>query len=350
MEAGQYNPVEALRLDSVGLSQSDRTEPMRANTRYILLAGAGVLVVGLIGGSVAYLQGGFQALAVAQSPPDALRYVPTSATLVAYANVREVMVSSFRDHLREVNPDFDGQHQFLEETGIDLERDIDSVVATLVPDGGESFGLVLLNGRFDPERLELLARQHGGQVEEYAGRRLFTRVRDDDELSMSFVETGVLALGSAVMVRGAIDMSAGTVADDVTANARLMELVSQVRAGNNAWAVAEFEGLDARSYVPEELLSQVPPIAAMALGGHVNGGLSATLTVETRDEQSGQDLVAVIQGLVALARLQVGSRPDLRGVLDSVQLVHSGPSVTLGVDLPPEILDLTAPQPQDVPR
>ena len=323
---------------------------MKANTRYVLVVGAGVLVVGLIAGGIAYLQGGFQALAVAQSASDELRYVPTNATVVAYANVREVMVSSFRDHLREVNPDFDGQHQFQEETGIDLENDIDSVVAALVPSGDESFGLVLLNGRFDPERLESLARQRGGHVEEYAGRRLFTHVRDDDELSMSFVEAGVLALGSAVMVRGAIDMSAGTVADNVTANARLMGLVSQVRGGNNAWAVAEFEGMDATAYIPETLLSQVPPIAAMAVSGRINGGLSAALTVEARDEQSGQDLLAVIHGLVALARLQVGSRPDLRGVLDSVQLVHVGHSVTLEVDLPPEILDLAVPEPQDLPR
>ncbi len=323
---------------------------MKANTRYVLLVGAGVLVVGLMTGGIAYLQGGFQALAVAQSASDELRYVPTNATLVAYANVREVMVSSFRDHLREVNPDFDGQDQFQEETGIDLENDIDSVVAALIPSGGESLGLVLLNGRFDPERLESLARQHGGHVEEHAGRRLFTQVRDGDELSMSFVEAGVLALGSAVMVRGAIDMSAGTVADNVTANARLMGLVGQVRGGNNAWAVAEFEGMDATAYVPENLLSQVPPIAAMAVSARVDAGLSAALTVEARDEQSGQDLLAVIQGLVALARLQVASRPDLRGALDSVQLVHVGHSVTLEVDLPPEILDLAVPEPQDLPR
>ena len=323
---------------------------MKANTRYVLLVGAGVLVVGLMTGGIAYLQGGLQALAVAQSASDELRYVPTNATLVAYANVREVMVSSFRDHLREANPGFDGQDQFQEETGIDLENDIDSVVGALIPSGGESLGLVLLNGRFDPERLESLARQHGGHVEEYAGRRVFTQVRDGDELSMSFVEAGVLALGSAVMVRGAIDMSTGTVADNVTANARLMGLVGQVRGGNNAWAVAEFEGMDATAYVPENLLSQVPPIAAMAVSARVDAGLSAALTVEARDEQSGQDLLAVIQGLVALARLQVASRPDLRGVLDSVQLVHVGHSVTLEVDLPPEILDLAVPEPQDLPR
>ena len=350
-EAGQYNPVVGRHGWALVMPvKSVLTERMKVNTRTVLLAGAGVLVVGLIAGGMAYMQGGFQTLAVAKSGPDELRHVPDNATLVAYANVRDVMVSSFRDHLREFSPDFDGQQQFREETGIDLESDIDSVVATLVPDGDESSGLVLLNGRFDPQRLERLARQHGGHVEEYSGQRLFTRVVDEAEVSMSFVEPGVLALGSAGMVRGAIDMSTGDAADNVTANERLMGLLTYVRGGNNAWAVAEFERMDATSYVPEELLSQVPPITAMAVSGRVNGGLSGTMTVETRDEQSGQDLHAVVQGLVALARLRVGSRPDLRGWIDSVQLVQAGNSVTLEFDLPPEILELAIPEPQDVPR
>ena len=321
---------------------------MKANTRYVLLAGAGVLVLGLVVGGIAYMQGGFQALA--QSAPDELRYVPDNATVVAYANVRDVMVSSFRDQLREIGPGFDGQQEFQDQTGIDLETDIDYVVASLVPNGTEASGLVLLNGRFDPERLESLAREHGGQIEDYSGRRVFTVVGNDTELSMSFVESGVLALGSASMIKGAIDMSAGNAADNVTANERLMGLMTHVRTGNNAWAVAEFEGMDPTSYIPEEVLSQVPAIAAMAVSGRVNGGLSASLTVEASNEQSGQDLHAVVQGLVALGRLQVGSRPELRGVFDSVQLALAGSSVTLSFALPPEILQLAIPDPQAVPQ
>lgn len=321
---------------------------MKANTRYVLLAGAGVLVLGLVVGGIAYMQGGFQALA--QSAPDELRYVPDNATLVAYANVRDVMVSSFRDQLREIGPGFDGQQEFQDQTGIDLETDIDYVVASLVPNGTEASGLVLLNGRFDPERLESLAREHGGQIEDYSGGRVFTSVGNDTELSMSFVESGVLALGSASMVKGAIDMSAGNAADNVTANERLMGLMTHLRTGNNAWAVAEFEGMDPTSYIPEEVLSQVPAIAAMAVSGRVNGGLSASLTVEASDEQSGQDLHAVVQGLIALGRLQVGSRPELRGVFDSVQLALAGSSVTLSFALPPEILQLAIPDPQAVPQ
>ena len=317
---------------------------MRSNTRYVLLGGGGVLVVGLLAGGVAYLQGGIPAFAVAQSSPDELQYVPAEASLIAYANVRDVMRSNFRERLRAAQPDLDGQQRFRDETGIDLESDIDYVVASLVPTGEERpAGLVLLIGRFDESRLEALAREQGGTVEEYEGHTLVSRAMGDDdaELAMSFVESGVLALGSDGLVKRAIDVSSGRAREtDVTSNDRLMGLMTHVRGTYNAWAIAEFDENDTLGFLPDEVGSQIPPLTAMAVGGRVNGGVSATLTVETRDEQSGQDLRDVVQGLVALARMQTSTRPDLRALLDSVRLSSSGTAVTLSFDLPAELLEL----------
>ena len=61
--------------------------------------------------------------------PDELRYVPAEVTVVAYADVREVMRSDFRQRLRgvvsSVLPNPDGQREFFDQTGIDIEDDID---------------------------------------------------------------------------------------------------------------------------------------------------------------------------------------------------------------------------------
>ena len=119
-----------------------------------------------------------------------------------------------------------------------------------------------------------------------------------------------------------------------------MGLMTHVRGTYNAWAIAEFGRNDTLGFLPDEVGSQIPPLTAMAVGGRVNGGVSATLTVETRDEQSGQDLRDVVQGLVALARMQTSTRPDLRALLDSVRLSSSGTAVTLSFDLPAELLEL----------
>ena len=319
-----------------------------ARTRYVLFGGLAILAIGLVAGGTAFLRGGLPS--VAQSTPDELRYVPADASLLAYANVRDVMGSEVRDSLRAFRPDLDGQQEFRERTGIDVESDIDSVVASLVSDGESLSGLVLLTGRFNTGRLEEVAQQQGGSVEEYAGHRLLARTVDDGEVAMSFVEPGVLALGSVRMVRRAIDQVTDETASDVTANERLMGLMTHVRETDNAWAVARFESPGALPYLPDEVVSQMPPIVAMAVGGRFDAGVNATLTVEASDEQSGQDLQAVVQGFVALARMQVRSRPVLQGLLDSVQLRRTGNVVTLTLEVAPEIFESTEPTSQDVPQ
>ena len=59
----------------------------------------------------------------------------------------------------------EGQAEFEQATGINLERDIDHVVGFLVPSGtAEHYsGMVLASGRFDVVKLEGLAREHGGR-------------------------------------------------------------------------------------------------------------------------------------------------------------------------------------------
>ena len=82
-------------------------------------------------------------------------------------------------------------------------------------------------------------------------------------------------------------------------------------------------------------------MTAFAAGGRVNGGVSGTIRAEARDEQAGQSLRDVIQGFIAVARLS--SRPELSGVLDSLQVGGVGTSVSLSFALPPDFLELAMP-------
>jgi len=226
---------------------------------------------------------------------------------------------------------------------VDLEKDIDHIVAGLVSTEGERpAGLVLLSWRFDESRLESLAREQGGAFEEYEGHTLVSRTLGDDgtELAMSFVESSVLALGTDGSVRHAIDVSSGRAPEtDITSNDRLMGLMTHVRETDNAWAIARFEGNDVLQLLPDAYASQIPPLTAIVFGGRVSDGLNATLTAETRDEQSARDLRDVLQGAAAFARMQTNTRPYLRALLDTVQLGGSETAVSLSFDFQSENLE-----------
>ena len=328
---------------------------MTTRTRYFVIASLVVLLAGIGTGLVAYYVGFPTSAFTNVGGPDELRFVPRNATLVAYANVQEVMASNLRQRLRRVMPDEpSGQRELQNETGINIETDIDRVVGCFAPpvNGGGGFpgtGLVLARGRFDAVKIEALMREHGALVEDYKGTRIMvagvhpngdTPSGDplrNDNLSVAFIEPGLVGLGSTLLVRNAIDLKSG--GDNVTANEEMMNLVRTLDSGN-AWAVGRFDALTSQAKLPTELAARLPPITWFSATTHINGGLSGVFRAEARDEASANNLRDVVRGFLALAKMQVGSRPELQAVAQSLQLGGTGTTVALSFDVPAEIFDL----------
>lgn len=310
---------------------------MTTETRYVVFGGGGLVVAGLAVGLAAWLAGGLPALA--QGQPDELRYLPADAAVMSFANVREVMDSALRERLREREPEGRGTDAVENWTGIDIDTDIDRVVAALAPGGqDDAEALAILAGRFDPARIESLAIARGGIRIEHAGRPLILLETDPDDplgedAAMAFLDPDVLAIGSEGLVRDALDGGAGA-----ETNERLMTLLEHVDEGSTAWTVGHLDNLQGSPWLPEQLMSQVSQISAFALGGEVNDGVRGRLTAEAVDEETGRNLRDLLQGFLALARLQAAERPELAGVLNALQLTSSGPNVMLTFDLTADAL------------
>ena len=150
---------------------------MTTRTRYFVIISLLVLGVGLGTGLVAYYVG-FPAGALGrQGGPEELAYVPRDAAAIAFANVHEIMTSELRQKLHRALPmQENGQQELQNQTGINLETDVDRVVACLYPDrdgtNTPGAGMVLARGRFDEVKIEALMRDHGAHVENYNGKRL----------------------------------------------------------------------------------------------------------------------------------------------------------------------------------
>lgn len=321
---------------------------MTKGTRYFVMASGAVLAVGLTSGLVASYVG-LPTVFTRSAAPDELEYVPSDAAVVAYANVREVMNSQFRQRFREMEPHSQDREDFEAKTGLNVERDIDSVVAAMMPqtaggtidtDNPEKSALILARGRFDQGRLEALAREHGGQVEDYQGTRLLTHLSDDEgkdsRMAMGFVDQTLIALGNADAVRRAID--AHRSGRTVTSNTALMQQVAQLD-GNNAWAVGRFDAVANGAQLPEEIRAQVPAVTWFSAAGHVNGGVSGIVKAEARDEEAAQNLHDMLRGFLALAKLQSGTEPAMKQLVDSLQLTGDGKTVTVQFTLASEVFD-----------
>lgn len=335
---------------------------MTKKTRYFMTGSAAVLATGICTGLVAYYGGGFQAL-VASTGPTELSYVPADTAVVAYADVRSIMNSELRHRFKQAVPvpmNDEGQREFREATGIDIENDVDYVVAAGVAPGAEHAGpkgLVVARGRFDEVKLESFAREHGAQVQDYKGKRFLVLKHGPDHQEpaaagepsdkvgvIAFLEPGLIAVGDINSVQRAIDAQLS--GQSITGNDEMMSLVGDIERTNNAWAVGRFDIISAQARLPEQIARQIPPVKWFAAAGHINGGVSAQVRAEANDDQAAENLRGVLNGVISLARLQGQNDPKLASLIQSLQLSGSGKTVQLSVDVPAEIFELMAPKVQ----
>jgi hypothetical protein len=247
---------------------------MSKKTRYFVLVSGAILAVGLGTGLVASYMGLPVSLLSSAAGPNELQYVPQDAAVVAYANVRDVMNSEFRQRFREMEPPSKERDEFEQKTGLDIERDIDSVVAAFMPgpegatDNPERSAVVLARGRFEAARLEALAIEHGGTVEDYKGKRLLTHLEQGNagngSMAVGFVEVDLVALGGIEAVKRAID--AGADNRNVMSNNDVMRLVAELDS-SNAWAVGRFDALARQARLPSEVQAQLPTVSWFSAAG-----------------------------------------------------------------------------------
>jgi len=324
---------------------------MTKRTRNFVVAAIAVLAVGLTTGLVASYMGLPVAVFSSAAGPDELKYVPQDAVVVAYANVRDVMDSDLRQRLRAIEPSTPERDEFQQRTGVDIEHDIDSVVASMLPEPASATPaasdsphpdhrpLVLARGRFDVVRLEGLAREHGATVADYKGIRVISHQgdgRQPHEMAIGFLAPGVVAMGTADSVHKAIDTSQD--GRNVLSNTELMRLVGDIDQ-SNAWAVGRFDALTQSAQLPGEIKGQLPTLSWFSATGHVNGGVSGTFKAEARDEEAAQNLRDMARGFIAMAKMQAGTKPGMKAMVDSLQLGGEGKTVAVAFQVPSELFE-----------
>jgi hypothetical protein len=316
---------------------------MTRNTRYFMAGSAAVLAAGLCTGLVAYYGGGFQAISASTGPIE-LRYVPPDAAVIAYADVGAIMNSELRLRIKETMPHQQkGQEEFQRETGIDIERDIQYVVAAMTP--GTHSALLVARGNFNPTQLESLAVEHGGVVETYKDKRMVSKVDADHAPNggtLAFLEPGLVAIGDTATVKRAIDAQLSSTS--VTSNDEIMTLVSDIEQGNNAWAVGRVDALTSHAKLPDQIARQIPPVKWFAAAGHINGGVSGMVRLEANDDESAELLRRQVNGALAFGEMVGRSDPRAAAALKAIQMSGTGKTVQLTFTVPGELLQMVLPK------
>ncbi len=329
---------------------------MTKRTRYFLFGAIGALLVGLSGGLIAYLAYDRSAGVPAGLPLE-VRYVPANAEVVAFANVQDVMTSDLR---RELMPTIEagshkGRQMMSDFAGIDLEKQVHHIVAYV--EARETPGqqdqqrpemprlLLLVQGSFEPARIEQFIHDRGGIMEDYKGAKLFTHPDAEKQVAIGLPGPDLIAIGQADLVRRAMDRARDGArgAEDITSNDEMMNLIKD-NAGSTAWVVGHFDAMRRRMRMPSDFSVQVPPVRLVSMKAHVNGGMKATIRAEAGDKAAADQLRDTVRGFVSLARLHGGGQPGFESTLKSIELSGTDKTVQMTFAVAPDTLRMLAPR------
>ena len=296
--------------------------------------------------------------------------MPADASVVAYADVQSIMNSELRQRFKQSVPmpmGEEGQREFFEKTGIDIENDIDYVVAaaTALPGGGSASERRRRRAR--PVRYReargpgARAWRAGPGIQGKAAadpppQHLQRRVRRPDGTAAPPRRTtrpaclpssnrGSSPSATSRSVQRAIDAQLS--AHSITSNNEMMESRDRHRRRRTTrgrWVASTSS--PARRSCPTRSRRKIPPVKWLAVAGHVNGGVSAQLRAEANDDQAAENLRGVLNGVISLARLQGQNDPKLTSLIQSLQLTGSGKTVRLSFSVPAEIFELMQPKAQ----
>ena len=317
---------------------------MTKKTRYFMAGSAAVLAAGLCTGLVAYYGGGFQALSASTGPIE-LRYVPptprSSPTPTSAPSWTPSSGSASRKRCRCSRR---GRKSSSAKPASTSSATSTTSSPAVTP--GTHSALVVARGRFNPTHLENLAVSTAawsrlqGQAAGFEDRRPPATASKGGTLA--FLEPGLVAIGDTATVKRAID--AQLTAHEHHQQQRDDELVSDIEAGNNAWAVGRFDVLTAHAKLPEQIARQIPPVKWFAAAGHINGGVSGMVRAEANDDQAAELFRRQVNGALAFGEMVGRSDPRASAVLKTVQMSGTGKTVQLSFTLPGELLQLVLPK------
>lgn len=299
----------------------------------------------------AALAAGLVLIPLAALAGDGLAYVPPEAVTVGVAHVAQFRSSPLAGKLflqtDQMTVDGEGA-KFLAELGLDPAEDIDVVTFALAPKQGDATDgqvLLILEGRFDSERITSFLAERGAEQKTIANGTYFLVADKDDEgdgdrPAVAIVSRSLIFAGSEPLVAQALGYARGTASSFVAASGLAREL-SHIEPAASAWVLVDVPRTSRLDRQPDwqgeqdhpghALVQSVKKISTVALWTTDKGEeLSFGITALSSDAETRQLLEDAARGALATWRLAASEKdPALVSMIRQFKVKQNDGGVSL---------------------
>ena len=244
--------------------------------------------------------------------------------------------------------DFKDYQEFVQKTGVDLQKDVYAVVAAIYgsfeSENPEVLGVV--NMKYDEAKLLAVFKEKGvfTAEEKYGDRTLYTLKNEDTgkgkDMRLAFLNKANVLFGSPLLVKKAIDLAAKK-GQNVLKTPALMKYVDKLDKKSMFWLAlgnipAKMKEAPAGGGMPVDL-SKAEAFTAVA--DFKNKILSGELRLISNNEAGNKQIVEMLNGLKALGAMGSAKEPELGQLLNGIQLSATADAITLTFSIAEELMN-----------
>ena len=221
----------------------------------------------------------------------ALTLLPEDTTIVLNINFKRLrQSSSYADILAaaQARPDYKESAADLKKAGIDIEKDVDTLMLGVRGDGGgDADGVVVIaEGRFRPARLIKALREKKSEVRRHNGVKYYTL---DNDGSLVILGRRVI-LAENDRMPAVIDLHKGR-GKSVVGSSGFKKLRSRIDTGKDVWFVAEVPKSKRAGFG----MPMAENIEAFSGSLDLRSGLGLRLRISATDTSTANELVTMVK-------------------------------------------------------
>ena len=281
---------------------------------------------------------------------DMLEMLPVEAQGVFFVNAKDVMAIEAVDEAIRKDENYQKYLDFVQETGIDPQKDIYYVAAAMLPGDEESDqkGVGVVNLKYDPDALIALikekSQEEGTTVTEteYSGLTIYLMESEGegDDGAFAFLDPSNIAVGNEVGIKSVIDVVKND-KDNVYKNQSMNDLLSKTSKNSMLWGAVNIPAeavADAASQNP--MFQSLSSINAVTMNfDYKNQNISAVIKMMSADSAKNAEIAESLTGIKSFGRMAAQENPEIGELLDKIKIQSNDEMVEISAEIPESLID-----------
>ncbi len=280
---------------------------------------------------------------------DMMGMLPVESEGVFFINAKEIMAIQSVDEAIQKDENYEKYLDFVQETGIDPQKDIYYAAAAMLPGDEETKqkGVGIVNLKYDPDALLALikekSQEEGTTVieSEYSGHAIYVMKSDteEDSGSFAFLDASNIVVGNEVGIKSVIDVVKND-KDNVYKNQAMTELMEKTAKDSMFWGAIMIPSeavADAASQNP--MLQSLSSVEAVTLNfDYKNQTISAMVKMMSADSEKNAQIAESLTGIKSFGRMAAQENPEIGELLDKINIQSGEDMVEISAQIPEALI------------